>query len=884
MVMDDWSIRFAGDFSPWLVWAAATLAALGVGLFYLRESSTVASPANFALPALRAAAVFLVVLTLAAPVLHRETIVGTLGHVIFAVDTSASMSLGDSQTGDDPPRIDRALALLSGSSGGSSDGSSGGPDDGWINRLSRTHHVDVVQFGDGPVRLRYSTRGDGDDRWDALDFAADAAATDLVSPLTLMTRADDAANPSTNDAANDAANDASDRTTADAPKTALVLLTDGNGNVRRAPPPASRVIGAVHAVGFGSPEEPADVGLVSVDVPTSVPIDSKLSGTLAIKSIGVDSPVRVIVETADGRRLFETSPTISDRAARVPFSFPVREALGLSDDRTSAGGPSSGRLPSDRLPSDRLRGTEVMELVARVETIGNDSTANGQGFAVNDRLEFRVGAAVKKRQFLLLDSTSRWEIRYLKNLFDRDPSYEMTTLIFGPATDAPVMPRGEAGFPESDAEMAAYDAIILGEIDKRFLTGEDVDRIKSFVSKGGGLIIIDGRYDKVRSLSAGGLRDVFPVSFPTGGESSGGRISDIASIRPDASVADHPLFDLTADPASADALWRQLPPPSSIRRVRAKPNAEIWASAVPGSAGGSGSNVSGQDNSKSPWLVSQYYGSGRVYYLAGDQTWRWRYKVADRFHARFWNGLMSAAMQPPYSVDDGYVSIATDRIEYHPGESAIVRARVRSSGDAVVSDATVDALLYRNGNLIASTPMVPDDAARGTYRGVTEPLWPAKDFADTNSASPNSGGLNPGNGDSGNGDTGNGDSGNGDPDDRRTGAASNVGVRYDVRVRVSGFDTRALRASTPIWVGRPPIAEWSRLRRDDNRLATMADRYGGVYVPESDAESLLDQLRVLSDGQIVVTDTPLWQSWWWFLAIVSLLAAEWVGRKRASLI
>jgi hypothetical protein len=40
----------------------------------------------------------------------------------------------------------------------------------------------------------------------------------------------------------------------------------------------------------------------------------------------------------------------------------------------------------------------------------------------------------------------------------------------------------------------------------------------------------------------------------------------------------------------------------------------------------------------------------------------------------------------------------------------------------------------------------------------------------------------------------------------------------------------------------------------------------------------------LSTGQVIESDTVLWQSWWWFLPIVLLLTIEWILRKRFGML
>jgi len=41
--------------------------------------------------------------------------------------------------------------------------------------------------------------------------------------------------------------------------------------------------------------------------------------------------------------------------------------------------------------------------------------------------------------------------------------------------------------------------------------------------------------------------------------------------------------------------------------------------------------------------------------------------------------------------------------------------------------------------------------------------------------------------------------------------------------------------------------------------------------------------RSFRRSAVVETETVLWQSWWWFGAVMLLLALEWALRKRAGM-
>ena len=127
-----------------------------------------------------------------------------------------------------------------------------------------------------------------------------------------------------------------------------------------------------------------------------------------------------------------------------------------------------------------------------------------------------------------------------------------------------------------------------------------------------------------------------------------------------------------------------------------------------------------------------------------------------------------------------------------------------------------------NDQIVATVPLSVDDPARGTYRGQTPPL--------------------------------------------------EAGT-YDIRIRASGFDSNALQASAPIWVGTPDMVELDRVSLSAGTLQQIAESGGGKYFHESSGNDILETLKPLSSGSIIESDILIWQSFYWFWAIVALLAA-----------
>lgn len=797
------SLRFGVDVPPWLVVVVAMSLGLAVMALYLRESATMPRPWNWVLPGLRGTAVALMLFLIAAPIWHSRQIIGTPARVVFAVDRSASMTETDSLSigSGSPDRVTRMRRLLIG------DPSNASP--GWLSRLAETHWAEVLAF-DETAQVVWSR-----DQTQAFPLdAVPGASTNLMAPLAI------------------AAGDTGAAST-------LVLMTDGRDTMRAgdadsgdapsltdAASELARRGWTVHTVGVGRADEPADLAVLDVIYPQRIAGEGRLAGSVKLKHFGYDGRRATLSITAADKVVWTKEITIDgDGVDQEPFDFPIADAMD------PAVMPASRGVDRDSV---------VVPLTANIKL---DDAGNS--------LSFRVAAASRERNVLVLDGSARWETRYLRNLLSRDPAWQVDTILFGPGTDRLNVIRGSqpGELPITARDWARYDAVILGEVPADRWTSQDAEGLRAFVNRGGGLIVIDGRYNQVAQLasptraieirpnadnpesisaaieSANQIADLIPVRYV---DASGAR-KRVTSLRPTVAGAPHPVMLIESgrdgDPVAS---WKRLPPPASTPLIRAAAGAEVWAESVV------------DDDTRVPWLVTRMFGAGRVFYLATDETWRWRYKMESLLHGRFWNQLLTAAMQPPYAVRNDFVAIGTDQIDHPQGDAVTIRARLTrpeiGESDPAVDGpadlATVDALLIRDDTVVASVPMTVDDASRGTYIGRVSDLP--------------------------------------------------VGA-YWVRIRASGYDTAALQASTPIWIVDRRGGERDRVALDEPTLQAIAVAGGGRYVDEASAGELLETILPMSRGQILESDTPLYPSAWMFAIILTILAIEWSLRKKVGL-
>ena len=933
------SIRFLGDIPFWVGVPLALAAALAVWFYYRRERHDLPPRLRVWLPLLRAAAVALTLLVLTGPVLHHRRVEGQLGRVVVFVDTSLSMGVHDPQMpearklllaerqgllpegsvdatlytaatrlaavrrqlteslrgdsvdadtakrcrdalareatsvgdtldaydwtslpappGQDPPWKDLATrfrsevrepadALLakpldqiaarqavlaelldlvgtveryqneilaafdaygrqlvgSGDSSVASavahiDGSTRwqkaencllDPDDGLLSQLANTHDVEIVALaGDEGQTLWSRLREDSVPA--NLGAEPNGPWTDLGSAIAgRMT-----------EGKKDADGNAPTPTES---RTAAVLLTDGRHNRGASPVVAGRVLGSqgipLHAVGFGATREAPDLALLDVEHPPLVFQKDRVRGTLVMKDQMPPGQSFVAQIEGDGEILWQQQLTTQDvRLRRIEFDLSLDE---LVEQQKAALDP---KVKHHALP---------VVLTATLAPL------EGETELANNAAEFRLAAITQSYRILLIDGRSRWETRYLRNVFERDDQWHIDTILVGPATEQAALPRGEGPdrFPADRGALYQYDVIVFGDVPADVFNENELEWIRDFVElRGGGLVFLDGSRGNLDLADTNPLAPLLPVkrlNAPLSSEISGLQLTTSGEKR-------NALMLASSREANA-RLWKELPFPRTIVSVEALADAETLVEAVAGTR-------------VVPVMVTRAFGAGRVFYAAADETWRWRYKAADTYHQRFWNQLIQWIMPRPYAVSDDYVSIDTGPPTYAAGDEVDIRVGLRTADGRPATDATVDALVWQDGQIVSTVSLAPDENGTGVYRGRTGQL----------------------------------------PEGH-----------YEVSVRASGYSLDALRARSGFVVEPPENRELELTACNDELLEEMARSSGGRFLREEEVGGLIDLLRPLSSGRVVESDTLLWQSYWWFAAIVLLLSIEWLLRKRAGVL
>ncbi|OWK46707.1 glutamine amidotransferase [Fimbriiglobus ruber] len=383
---------------------------------------------------------------------------------------------------------------------------------------------------------------------------------------------------------------------------AIVLVTDGKENASQRglddlARECARLNVPLHIYGVGSSSF-GQVQIREAGVPETLFVDDTVNVAVKYRVRGFkDGKVEIVVKL-NGQ---EAARKIVD----VKEGDDLREVLSF--------------VPQQK---DAQAGKQELSTTVRVLSGPDD---------VTDELTKSVRVVDRKMKVLLIDSIPRWDFKFLQRALLRDRRVEPKFILTegdrrAMDAGAPFLPK----FPATRQELLAYDLLILGDIPASYLSLEQQGFVREFVAEGGGLIHIAGRNNGPASFVGTPLAEVLPVEFTSVKFpiDSGTRAQP---FRPDLTPAGirSPLLSMEDDPVESLRVWRTLPEIFWAYPVtKTKPAAEVLLTHP---------TQRTTDNKPMPLLASHYYGKGYVMFCGFDETWRWRFNVADKYFGRFWS-------------------------------------------------------------------------------------------------------------------------------------------------------------------------------------------------------------------------------------------------------
>jgi hypothetical protein len=742
------------------------------------------------------------------PVHAYERHTGLPGRVIVVVDRSASMALADPQRAHaERARLAKALGLAEDavptlSRADVSRLLLSSPGAGLLEKLTARHEVELWGFARDIRELK-------PDQLDELFREVPGGSADFTDLSAPLLRAQERSSPGSGEV------------------LAVVLITDGQHNIGPSPGEAAQQLGRrgvpVFAVALGDRRPPPDAAVVSVRGAEQT-FYKGVEGVIEVKVKLSSLPAgEYVVELKqDGRKEEIAPPRIIQHEGKDRF---YTEAFTVTLNEVGRRTLTAMVRPAD---------AAVKEAVAS-----------------NNQRSTTVSVADDRVRVLLADGAARWEYHYLASALMRDGMVELKRVLFEqPRLDGRRREEEDekAGLPASrwpggEEPFGGVGCVILGDLSTGQLTLEERVKLERFVGEGGGtLIVVAGK----NSMPLG-----FPETTPAGEADPLRRLLPIENARV---LAPEEGFTLSLTRAGQAQKFMELETDVEENTILWAGHPRPWGWAAAGTAKPGATALAGwldpKDAALTPTererrnavVVRHNYGLGRVLYVGLDSTWRWRYKVGDLYHHRFWGQVVRwAAGERPLTAGNAWVRFGTSRPAYRADEAIDVTARLAEKTPLLRPDALAGARVIE---------LLPDGKERpATLAPLSRP--PARPRLLDGQIR----GLPPGN--------------------------------YALELAIPEMaekltaDGKPLRAHFS--VTSPDSRELIDLETNRALLEEIAAKSGGRVFAAHEAAELADLLVNRSHPNVERSDLRLYQWWGTIALVVALLTLEWVGRKMTGL-
>ena len=616
----------------------------------------------------------------------------------------------------------------------------------------------------------------------------------------------------------------------------VILVSDGRHNRPGRVEDVARRLGILDApvgvVATGSSEPPKDASVLAVKAPEAIHLGDRMRVTASLKFDGYKGGEAKV-------RLMRDDERLEEREIRIPQDH-HREEIRFTTL------PEEGGVGGFRIEIEPLE---------------------GERFSENNAWAFETSITDARTNVLIVESTPRWEFRYLRNLFyGRDKSVHLQYVLLHPdkiagqeEEEIPASasrPFGEAQatrLPASEEEWRKFDVIILGDIAPDAIDSGTWEVISKCVTERAALLVmIAGPRFMPHGIASEAGRELVPVE--TYGEHRNFYVStgDPFRFALTSEGQGHPVTQQARGETANDSVWAGFPELRWRQPVKGlKEGAEVLLAADDGSGD---ATISGGESltaaldaltrrrekeAAAALLVTRQTGKGKVALLLTDRTWRLREGAGDLYHHRFWGNLVAWGAGPALRAGGAKVRLGTDQLTYTADDPVKVTARLRDADLAPVRDGDLRAELVRDGEAVASIPLAYVEESNGLHEAEFAPI-------------------------------------------------SRAG-RYEIRLRGAEADRlnaedggTSLAAGFRVVGSRGPV-ELAETTLNRGLLETVASLSGGKVVTPDRAGELAELFLKDTNERYEVRETPLWDSGWVLGFLVMLLGLEWVIRRGGGL-
>jgi hypothetical protein len=599
----------------------------------------------------------------------------------------------------------------------------------------------------------------------------------------------------------------------DIPVAGVVVLTDGRHNAReterRLIEQIAGVAAPIYPVLIGTEQRPKDLAFGTLEYPRQ-PVSKD------------DHPlVRVSLRTAgyEGQDV-EVTLAPEEGSPGEKQTHMLRVTGPITETEFSLDAPELGRF------------RYTVSTPVRPGETRPDNNSRGFPLSVVD----------DEADVLLVDGEGRWEFRFIDNALRRDDQIKLQEVVFRQPY-MQVLP--ETFFPRrlnvpatadnlAESPFAPFDVVLMGDIPPTQLSPAAWQYLDRFVREEGGTLVIQAgkRHMPLGYTRHPILEGLLPVTnlrtVNLDGRSEEAAPSERGyriTLTPDGQ--EETFLRFSEDRVENSRIWDELPGQTWGLVGEAKGEATVLGCVLP-----QGAKQTLQSERENALIVRQQAGFGQVLWIGTDGTWRWRHRVGDQYHHRFWGQLARWGAR--------FKALAkNENVAFGP-----MQPSVQSGEDAVFKAAWSRSFLQR----------FPNVKARGVVSRLDDPTQaPVLTFD-----------LNPS------------PSGPLDYEGRALGLRPGD---YRVKLQVDSAELGAEEVVAELQVQEPTTSELSDISANRALLETIADFTKGRLLLPHELTELPKIFRGVTESTTLRSEQSLWDSWPLLLLFFVLLTSEWVLRK-----
>lgn len=834
------------EWSGWtIVSVCAVLVVLvSIILLFRYERRLVSHGIGNALMALRISALILILLTFLEPVLTWSFNTEKTGRLIVALDVSDSMNTQDRHASKlEKLQLARALKMIGNDQIDArldrwEAAYAAGEEPAWVEESETANPEKRTQLAESrrenlemifdeidqmsrkeiaqklltnpahPILDQLKQRGD----IDLVLFAGDAVPTEQTTLENSLAEVPDQVHMELSNLSQALKAAGSGSESGNSPISGYILLTDGRDNSQLDPVSTAEQLGQmkvpVYPVLLGSANQPKDISVSALDYPQTAFKDDKPLLKARIGTSGFEGQdVRVALMQGD-----------QELAVKLFKSSGVSQLLEfeLGSDKP---GRQEYRLETDILP--------------------------GETREDNNEKTFAINFVDDKSHVLLVEETARWEFRFLHNALERDKRIDLQQVLFEQPymgllpqpffpnqllINAPQANQVADNNAEQPKPFADKDLIIIGDVSPEHVQEEHWKQIQAFVGdQGGTLVLLAGKKYLPLQHRSQTLNELLPVkdlsivdwnqaNFKVPPNERGMHLS----LTPEGEL--EPLFQFDATPDVNRDIWKNLPGHLWFLQGTLKPGATVLAYGL------SPFNAP-LNEERDGVIVVRQYGAGQVIWIGIDSTWRWRFRMGDRYHHRFWGQMARWAARNKASAGNEFVKFSLNKTDVDAGEIATATARWTQE------------YLKEHPNIKSTVEIVraaePDQIV-ASFELQTQKNNPQLQEANLPE-------LDPG--------------------------------EYELRLKPSTQQPGDKEIVTPLFVHEVKTIELGNLASNPQLLTEMAESSGGKLLTPGTIDELLELIPNLNQEISNQDEVSLWDHWLILVLIMGILTVEWALRK-----